>query len=379
MTARVQLGIVATTIFAIGCWRADLYAVKGHNSIDGGSSSVAINGADGSGSGGGSGGNSGAVPSAGCGKTSTITFGAVTGEDPNAAPGSGHTVGHGVGGYVTIQSSGKTRTFTMRLPDNYDPNQPYWLSFTFHTGGGNAYGVDNGGSSGYFMAYYGLQRLSNNGLIFVAPDGLNGEWANSNGEDLQLVDDMVQLIENNYCVDTTHLFAQGFAWGGGMTFEIACARAKVFRAVAIYEGAEFSGCDNGTDPVAYWQMVGLTDDTCTISMARPMRDQFATNNGCTIPQTEPPEPPLPPPYLNPGGHVCTDYTGCSSGHPLRWCVHQSGLSNGVVDGTSDVNNSCAMAPSTCSTSCPCTWVPEDVWSWMIGQSMSGQTPNATSM
>jgi poly(3-hydroxybutyrate) depolymerase len=107
-------------------------------------------------------------------------------------------------------------------------------------------------------------------LIFVAPDGLNGGWGNSNGEDLQLVDDMVKLIEDNYCVDTTHLFAQGVAWGGGMTYAIACARAKVFRGVAIYEGAQFSGCDNGNDPLAYWQMVGLTDNAFTIDMARPM-------------------------------------------------------------------------------------------------------------
>jgi len=126
----------------------------------------------------------------------------------------------------------------------------------------------------------------------------------------------------------------------------------------------FSGCDNGNDPIAYWQSVGLTDSSFTLDMAKPMRDQFARNNGCTIPAAEPPQPPAPPPYLNPGGHVCTDYAGCSSGHPLRWCVHQSGLGNAIVDGTADLYNSCATAPKTCSATCPCTWVPEDVWAWM---------------
>jgi len=341
------LGILATTT---ACWRTDVYLVTADSGIGSGATA--------------DGGTASVVPSAGCGKTSTMTFEAVPNQDPNAAPGSGHTLGHGVGGYVTIQSSGKTRTFTMRLPDNYDPSHPYWLSFTFHPGGGNGWGIDNGGNNGYVMAYYGLQNLSNNGAFFVAPEGQSGGWGNSNGEDLTFVDDMVTLIEDNYCIDTAHLFAQGFAWGGGMTYEIACARATVFRAVAIYEGAVFSGCDNGNDPIAYWQMVGLTDSTCTIDMARPMRDQFAKNNGCTLPATEPPEPPQAPPYLNPGGHVCTDYAGCSSGHPLRWCVHQSGLGNAIVDGTSDLYNSCATSPKTCSTSCPCTWVPDDVWTWM---------------
>jgi poly(3-hydroxybutyrate) depolymerase len=214
------------------------------------------------------------------------------------------------------------------------------------------------------MAHFGLQALSNNGAIFVAPDGLNAGWANSGGRDLQLVDDMVKLTEENYCVDTSHLFANGFSYGNGMSYAIACARANVFTGVAIYEGAQLSGCEGGNDPIAFWQMAGLTDTTCTMAMATPMRDKFVQNNGCT-PQ-DPPQPPQPPPYLSPGGHVCTDYAGCSSGHPLRWCVRQSGHGNAVVDGTSDLWNSCATAPKTCSDSCPCTWVPEDVWSFFTG-------------
>jgi hypothetical protein len=321
-------------------------------------------GSAGTGTGGatGAGGSSGTVPSAGCGKTSTITFKAVPNQNPNAAAGSGNTVGHGDGGYVTILSGGGSRDFAMRLPDNYDNNHPYWLSFTFHPNGGNAYGVDNGGSNGYEMAYYGLQKQSNNGAIFVAPQGLGGGWANSGGQDLKFVDDMVKLIEDNYCVDTTHIFAQGFSYGGGMSYAIACARAKVFRGVAIYEGAQLSGCDGGNDPIALWQMVGLEDNVCGMGMATPIRDRFVKNNGCTA--QNPPQPPKAPPYLNPGGHVCTDYAGCSLRHPVRWCVHQSGHGNAIVDGTGDLYNSCATAPKTCSTSCPCSWVPADVWEWM---------------
>jgi len=97
-------------------------------------------------------------------------------------------------------------------------------------------------------------------------------------------------------------------------------------------------------------------------MATPIRDRFVKNNGCTA--QNPPQPAKGPPYLNPGGHVCTDYAGCSVGHPVRWCVHQSGHGNAIVDGTNDLFNSCATAPKTCSTSCPCSWVPADVWKWM---------------
>jgi hypothetical protein len=295
------------------------------------------------------------VPSAGCGKSSTLTFETVPGE-------SGQSVGVGEGGYVTIQSGGQSRGFALRLPDDYDPKRPYWLFFGFHWNGGNSKEVDTGGSNGYVSAHFGLQKLSNNGAIFVAPQGLNGRWANAGGEDLQFVDDMVKLLEDNYCVDTTHLITNGFSYGGGMSYELACARAKVFRAAAIYEGAQLSGCDGGNDPIALWQMVGLEDNICDMGLATPIRDRFVSNNGCT-PQ-EPPQPPMAPPYLSPGGHVCTDYAGCSTGHPLRWCVHQSGHGYGIVDGTGDLYNSCATPPKTCSNTCLCNWVAEDVWAWM---------------
>jgi hypothetical protein len=343
----------------------------GGNPASGGSSSGGASSGGGSSTGGtagtgGIGGTAGgtAVPSAGCGRTSTVTFGMVPGEDANASPGSGNGVGHGDGGYVTIsdQKAGGTRGFALRLPDSYDKSKPYWLIFGFHWNGGNSAQVDNGGTNGYWWSYYGLQRESQNGAIFVAPDGLNAGWQNTGGRDLAFVDLMLQLIEDNYCVDTTHIITSGFSYGGGMSYELACARAKIFRAAAIYEGAQLSGCDGGNDPIALWQTQGLTDNLVTMSLATPIRDRFVRNNGCT-PQN-PPEPPQPPPYLSPGGHICTDYSGCSSGHPLRWCVHQSGHGPGPVDGSSDLYNSCATPPKSCSASCPCTWTPDDVWTWL---------------
>lgn len=313
----------------------------------GGSVAAAGSGPNGGSTSGGSGGAPAVGRSAGCGKTSTVTFGAVPGE-------SGTAVGVGTGGYVKIGNRG----FAMRLPDNYDNNKPYWLIFGFHWNGGNSKEVDTGGTNGYNMSHFGLQKLSNNGAIFVAPDGLNAGWG---GDNLGFVDDMVKLIQDNYCVDTTHLFANGFSYGGGMSYAIACARAKVFRAVAIYNGAVLSGCEGGTDPIAYWQMAGLTDTTCTIGAGRTMRDKFVKNNGCMA--QSPPEPPQPPPYLASGGHVCTTYTGCTSGHPVRWCAHQSGHGNAIVDGTSSVFHECANPDKGCSDSCKCSWVPEDVWTF----------------
>ena len=284
--------------------------------------------------------------STGCGKTSTLTFASVPNESASAAAGSGNGVGFGTGGYLTIQSGGQSRGFALRLPDNYDDSKPYWLIFGFHWNGGNSAQVDNGGTSGYDWSYYGLQKASKNGAIFVAPDGLGAGWANSGGRDLTFTDDMVKLVEDNYCVDTTHIISTGFSYGGGMSCEIACARAKVFRAVAIFEGAQLSGCDGGNDPIAYWQMVGTADTTCTEAMATPLRDKFVKNNACTT--QNPPQP-----ANGSLTHTCTNYSGCSAGHPLRWCVHGSGHTPAPVDGSSSL-----YGPGGSS------WVPGDLWPWL---------------
>ncbi len=286
----------------------------GRSGSGGAGSGGTANGGSGSGGTVGAGGTSGTTPagtgagSKGCGTTSTLKFASVPNESASAAAGSGNGTGFGTGGYLTIQSGGGNRGFALRLPDNYDNSKPYWLIFGFHWNGGNSAQVDNGGTSGYDWSYYGLQKASKNGAIFVAPDGLGAGWANSGGQDLKFVDDMVSLVEENFCVDTTHIISTGFSYGGGMSYEIACARAKVFRAVGIFEGAQLSGCDGGNDPIAYWQMVGTADTTCSEGMATPLRDKFVKNNGCT--SQNPPQP-----ANGSLTHTCTNYPDARPGIP----------------------------------------------------------------
>ena len=167
-----------------------------------------------------------AAATAGCGKTPTLTSGT-----------------------HTIQSSGQSRSFILRIPDGYNNTRPYRLIFGFHWRGGTAE-----------RGRLGRQRRvppgpttacvaePDNSAIFVAPQGLSNGWANSDGQDVTFIDDMIRLIENDLCVDTTQLFAMGFSYGGGMSYALACARATVFRAVAVIAGGAISGCSGGTQP-----------------------------------------------------------------------------------------------------------------------------------
>jgi len=262
--------------------------------------------ASGTGTGGaaGSNGTGNAMRSEGCGKTPTLTSGS-------------HTI-----------QSGQSRSYIVRIPSGYDNSHPYRLIFAFHWNGGTMQDIDGGGTSGAAWSYYGLQAQANNSTIFVAAQGLNNGWANSGGADLKLTDDLIKLIEGDLCVDTTQVFSVGFSYGGSMSYELACARPTVFRAVAVYSGGVLSGCDGGTQPVAYLGIHGVSDGTLNISGGRSMRDRFVMNNGCT--PMSPPEP-----SAGSGKHTCTSYQGCKAGYPVEWCAFDGGHTPGNVDGGGD--------------------------------------------
>jgi poly(3-hydroxybutyrate) depolymerase len=232
-------------------------------------------------------------------------------------------------GTHTIQSGGQTRSYILRLPANYDDTHPYRLIFGFHWLGGTMNDVDSGGTDGYNWSYYGLRRLADNaggGTIFVAPQGNNNGWANPGGQDVTFVDDMLGQFEAGLCLDTTQIFSAGFSYGAAMTYALACARPTVFRAVAVYSGANLSGCSGGTQPVAYIGLHGIRDNVLPIADGRALRDQFVRNNHCT-PQN-PPEP-----AYGSLTHIVTAYSGCMTGYPVVWAAFDgAGHDPGPIDG-----------------------------------------------
>ena len=258
----------------------------------------------------------GTNPSAGCGKTRTLQ-----------------------NGTITIQSNG-TRQYILRVPDNYSNTHPYRLIIAYHWLNGSAQEVANGGSWASETPYYGLWNLANNSTIFIAPVGLNAGWANTNGQDVTLTDAILSQVQGDLCIDRSRIFATGFSYGAGMSYAIACARANVFRGVALYSGAQLSGCSGGTTPIAYFATHGLSDSVLNISGGRSLRDHFVSVNGVT------PQNPAEP-AVGSGTHICTKYAGGSPSYPVTWCA---------FDGDHNPN----PHDNGQSTS----WVPQQVWNFI---------------
>jgi poly(3-hydroxybutyrate) depolymerase len=261
-------------------------------------------------------------------------------QNSNGTLGCGKTPGL-QNGRININVSGLNRSYILRVPDNYNNKTPYRLVVAYHWLNGDALQVANGGNgSATETPYYGFWNLANNSTIFVAPEGIDKGWANTNGRDLAFTDAILNQVQTNFCIDKSRIFATGFSYGAGMSNAIACARSNVFRAVALYSGAQLSGCDGGTAPVPFFATHGLDDNVLNISLGRGVRDRFVNNNRC-IAQN----PPVP--ARGSGTHICTSYQGCAQGYPVRWCAFDGG-----------------HWPSQHDAGQPTSWIPGEAWKFI---------------
>jgi poly(3-hydroxybutyrate) depolymerase len=227
--------------------------------------------------------------SAGCGKTRTLQ-----------------------NGTINMTFNNASRKYILRVPDGYDDNHPYRLVLAYAWSGASASQVV---SANYFT----FATLDNKSTIFAAPDAADGAGTWSNG-DVAFTDAILAQLEGDLCVDKARVFATGFSFGGGMAMALACTRADVFRAVAFFSGADLTNSCPATltKPIAYYASQA-SEDSAGLSTTLPItgerkQAQFAEVNGCM---------PEPSSTTFPGSgqpHTCTNYKGCSAGHPTEYCV-----------------------------------------------------------
>ncbi|KAH6912212.1 fungal cellulose binding domain-containing protein [Coprinopsis sp. MPI-PUGE-AT-0042] len=199
-----------------------------------------------------------------------------------------------------------SRQYILQVPANYNSNTRYKLIFGFHWLGGNMNNVAPG--------YYGLRDLAKETAIFVAPNGLDSGWANTGDRDTQLVDQILNEINNGLCVDQRQIFATGFSYGGGMSYNLACSRPNVFRSVSVIAGAQLSGCTGGETKIPYLGIHGVVDSVLNISQGRGLRDRYLRVNGCQSKNAPEPGRGADSNYMK------TEYS-CNAGFPVWWIAH----------------------------------------------------------
>ena len=150
-----------------------------------------------------------------------------------------------------IQSSNRTRTYTIHTPSTYTPTTQYPLIIGYH--GSSSIGLFFSADTHLSSPEYTANK------IMVYPDGIGGAWAGANyssttvDEDLQFTWDMLADIRANYCIDSARIYATGISNGGGFVGTLACngTVGGEFAALAPIAGAFYTdnrGPDDGCEP-----------------------------------------------------------------------------------------------------------------------------------
>jgi poly(3-hydroxybutyrate) depolymerase len=241
----------------------------------------------------------------------------------------------------SIDVGGTSRSYILRIPEDYNPSRPYRLIIAFHWLNGTAENVANGNNGATGKPFYGLWDLAEGSTIFVAPQGINNGWSDSGrsdtegGRDIDFTEALIQELTSKLCIDESRIFAEGFSMGGSMSYAVACALGDRIRGIAAHSGGPMSGCVEHDEPVPYFMTHGTKDGVCTYPQyGVPQLNDFAELNGC-MDQT------LPTPTGN-GEPSCVDFPGCMPGYPARACIF-------VGDHT--------PSPPSASN----TWVPAETW------------------
>jgi hypothetical protein len=240
------------------------------------------------------------VPSAGCGKATTLTS-----------------------KEYTISSSGQNRVYYVDMPSNYDMNKPYRLFYTSHWIGSRYQDVK--GQDFYFLK----PQLAADGVqaIFVAPSSDGATWQQ---KDHALFDDIMAFMNENVCYDTTRVFATGFSFGGMITYSLSTNHQAEIRAAVGIAPANYNIWlpEKTHKPIAWMHTTGMTDGTCpwVNNEAQERGAKFialekAEDNGCTIPSSIP---------TSNGAYSCFDFQDCDPEHPTRVCTFGGGHTN--IDG-----------------------------------------------
>ncbi len=281
-------------------------------------------GTGGDGTGGDSGGSA-AVPSSGCGDTagvSTVTSGGMSVQG-----------GLSTSTRLTISAGTSSGEYIIDIPEDYDPNTPYRLIFSWH----QAYGSANGNAVGQYpanngpnfdaenYAYFGLRRAAEqagDSAIFIAPQGIgNLPW--NYDRDVVLFDEVLAFVGENLCIDESRVFTTGFSFGAMMSHALSLGRADKLRGAVTMAPANwnFTQPTNSADAVAYFSITGMSDGTCSWVKDDGAQEggkycsiTHAEENGCTIPSD------LPTASGGTNEHVCHDYEGCNEGYPVKVCT-----------------------------------------------------------
>jgi len=222
------------------------------------------------------------TPSAGCGKGAPPT------------------------GQLALTIRGNRAEYLVTLPPNYSTTTPSPLIFGFH-GRNRTYLQFQQVDASQIQTTMGARA------VMVYPQSQGGTGWNFDAEvppSVEFFEALYTQLTENYCVDTSHVFAVGHSSGGYFSHILGCRFGERLRGVGDVSGAiQDESRLNCVGSVAALVVHGETDTVVPFTGAVEMRDLYRSRNGCS--QATAPGPVSP----------CVTYQDCEPGLPVAWCQH----------------------------------------------------------
>jgi len=182
---------------------------------------------------------------------------------PAPASCSGKTGAKGSGISVSVDSGGKKRTALVHVPDKYDPTQGAMLVLDFH-------GFMSAGWQEALLTRMS-QESDQRGFIVAYPEGISASWNAGDCcgtawtdavDDVKFVRDLLDHLEQKWCIDKKRIYATGMSNGGFFSHRLACDASDRIAAVAPVAG-----------------VLGIAPEKCNPSRPVPMIDFHGSADG----------------------------------------------------------------------------------------------------
>lgn len=240
-----------------------------------------------------------------------------SGGGSGASPGDGDGDGDGTGGSApsgcgtssdletgtwleqpALSVAGDERSWSVRLPEGYDPSQSYPVVFLFHGCGGET-------------DIFPIESEMGGEAILVrgVASSSDGCWLSLSNSNETFFVSMLESVTELTCIDDAKVFAVGYDSGADVVNRIGCTRAYLVHATATVAGENaLTASPVCTGPVAAMLIHDEDDGEDPFSEGEEVRDRLIDQNFCVtdgIPSAVDPDP-------------CLQFSGC--GEPVIWCA-----------------------------------------------------------
>ncbi len=163
---------------------------------------------------------------------------------------------------LTLNHDGESRSYQLYIPSTYDKSEPAPLVMVLHGRSSNAKRMAD-------LTRFN-SRADKHGFVVVYPEGMQKQWNYLHGisgyqerpNDSDFLLKLIDVIKNEYSIDSKKIYVTGLSNGGFMAQRLACYAPHRFAAFASVAAGGYAAmpldCENHT-PVNMLYMHGTAD------------------------------------------------------------------------------------------------------------------------